>query len=113
MATLATLMAVVRGVKFYDMRNARVHRGERVVLRRAPNNPFDRNCVDVLLRGGLLLGHLEAPVAARLSLLMRAVPVEVVGYVLAHEATCMPFYIFIVYSFTVRCSLTSTHAHLP
>ena len=49
-----------------------------MVLQRQPNNQFDVNYLDVrLVCGRLLLGHVEAPVAARLSPLMRNVVVEV------------------------------------
>ena len=78
--TMASFVAEVKGVKFHDCRGLRACRGERVVLRRQPYNAYDANCVEVQLqRGRRLLGHLEAAVAARLSPLMRDVPVEVAG----------------------------------
>ena len=65
---LATAVAQVKGVRFYDLRDSGACRGELVVLQRQPNNPFDVNCLDVrLVCGRLLLGHIEAPVATRLS----------------------------------------------
>ena len=65
-------VAQVKGVKFYDIRRSGASRGERVVLRRNPNNAYDVNCVEVrFVRGLLLVGHLEAPVARHLSSLMR------------------------------------------
>ena len=67
-------------MKVYDYRGLRACRGERVVLRREPYNAYDVNCVEVRLqRGRRLLGHLDAAVGARLSPLMRNVPVEVAG----------------------------------
>ena len=55
-------------------------KGERVTLLRQPGNVFDTNCVDVrLVHGRLLLRHLEAPLAARLSPLMLDLDVEVTG----------------------------------
>ena len=77
---LVSFVAEVKGVKFYDCRGLRACRGERVVLRRQPYNTYDVYCVEVRLqRGRRLLGHLEAAVAARLSPLMRDVPVKVAG----------------------------------
>ena len=41
-----------------------------------PESVYDVNCLDVrLTRGGFILSHIEAPVAARLSPLRRDVPV--------------------------------------
>ena len=78
---LATLVAQVKGVQFYDLRDSGAGRGELVVLQRQPNNLFNANCLDVrLVHGRLLLGHIEAPVVARLSSLMRDVAVEVTGF---------------------------------
>ena len=47
---------------------------------RRPDNQYDANCLDVrLVRGGIMIGHLEAPVASQLSPLMRDTPVDVSG----------------------------------
>ena len=47
---------------------------------RRPDNPYDINCIDVrLVRVCNLLGHIEAPMAARLSPVMRDVAVVVSG----------------------------------
>ena len=52
-----------------------------MVLQRQPNNLFNSNCLDVrLVLVRLLLGHVEAPVVARLSPLKRDVAVEVTGF---------------------------------
>ena len=57
---LASLVAQVKGVKFYDVRSSGAGRGERVVPRRQPNNAFGVNCVEMLLlQGRLLLEHIE------------------------------------------------------
>ena len=41
---------------------------------------YNMNCLDVrLARGGMIIGHLEAPVAAQPSPLMRDLPVYVSG----------------------------------
>ena len=70
----------MKGVKFYDLRDSGASRGEPVVLWRQPSNVFDVNCIEVrLARGRLLVGHLEAAVAARLSPLMRDFGVDVAG----------------------------------
>ena len=65
---LVVLVAQVKGVRFYDLRNSGLSKGERFTLMRQPGNA---NCVDVrIVRGRLLLGHLKAPLAACLSPLM-------------------------------------------
>ena len=76
---LATFVVQVKGVKFYDCRNSRVNRGERVIVLRRPDNPFDANCLDVRLVRRSLLGHVEASVSARLSPIMRSGEVDVTG----------------------------------
>ena len=77
---LAVFVAETKGIKFYDLQRSGVVRGERVFLVRWPNNAYDGNCIDVrLTRGDLMVGHLEAPVAARLSPLMRDLPINVSG----------------------------------
>ena len=64
---LVVLVAQVKGVRFYDLRNSGLGKGERFILMRQPGNAFD--CVDVrIVRGRLLLGHLEAPLASPLML---------------------------------------------
>ena len=51
-----------------------------VVVGRRPDNVHDVNCLDVtLVRGGYLLGHLEASMAARLSPMTRDLNVAVSG----------------------------------
>ena len=54
---------------------------DRVFLVRRPDNPFHVNCLDVRLERcpRYLLGHLEAPIAAVLSPLMRDLLLEVSG----------------------------------
>ena len=66
---LASFVAEVNGMIFYDQRRSRASQGEYVVLRRQPNNALDANCVEVciLRREHLLVGHLEAAVAVRVS----------------------------------------------
>ena len=69
---LGSLIAQVKGVKFYDLQASGACLGDRVLLIRRPDNPYDVNCLDVRLgrgrgRGRPLLGHLEAPIAAFLS----------------------------------------------
>ena len=78
---LASFVAEVKGVMFYDLRRSRACRGERVVLRRQPNNTFNVNCVEVcqILRGRLLVGHLESAVAAHMSPLMCDPHVDIEG----------------------------------
>ena len=76
---LASLVAQVRGIMFYDLSVSAVAMGEQVYLVRRPDNRYI-NCLDVRLRGRpYLLGHLVAPVAALLSPLMRDVSLEVSG----------------------------------
>ena len=77
---LAVFIAQTKGVKFYDLQTSGAVRGEGVFLIRRPDNAYDVNCIDVqLARGRLLVGHLEAGVAAHLSPLMRDLPVDVSG----------------------------------
>ena len=65
---------------FYDFGVSGACRGESVVVGRRPDNVHDVNCLDVtLVRGGYLLGHLEASTAARLSPMMRDLNVAVSG----------------------------------
>ena len=47
---LASFVAEVKGVKFYDCRGLRACRGECVVMRRQPYNAYDVNCVEVRLQ---------------------------------------------------------------
>ena len=79
---LASFVAQVRGVMFYGLHTYGARQGERVVLVRNPNNPYDNNCVDVrLVRGSFsfLLGHLAVEVAAQLSPLLRDASFEASG----------------------------------
>ena len=77
---LASLVAQVRGIMFYDLSVSAAAMGEQVYLVRRPDNRYDINCLDVRLCGRpYLLGHLVAPVAALLSPLMRDVSLEVSG----------------------------------
>ena len=63
---------------FYDFGVSGACRGESVVVAQRPDNAYDANCLDVrLVRGQYLLGHLEAPMAARLSPMMRDVCIHV------------------------------------
>ena len=70
---LAVLVVQTRGVKFYDFGSSGVSRGERCVVLRRPDNLYDVNCLDVRLLNNRLLGHVEALVAAHLSLLSCAI----------------------------------------
>lgn len=78
---LASFVAQVKGVMFYDLSISGAGWEDSVYLVRAPYNPYDRNCLDVRCARGrpYMLGHLTAPVAAVLSPLMRDVSVRVVG----------------------------------
>ena len=77
---LAVFVAQTKGIKFYDLRRSGAVRGEGVFLVWRPDNTYDINCLDVrLVRGRTMIGHLEAPVAAQLSPLMRDLPVDVSG----------------------------------
>ena len=78
---LAVLVCQVKGVRVNDVSCLGTRIGERVSVSRGPNR-FDIHCLDVRLwRGRLLLGHVEASVAALLSPLIRDLNLEVVGYV--------------------------------
>ena len=77
---LGSFVAQVRGIRFYDFGVSGACQGESVVVGRRPDNVHDINCLDVtLVRGGYLLGHLEALMAARLSPMMRDLNVAVSG----------------------------------
>ena len=81
---LAALVAQTKGIKFYDQQTSGACRGECVSLVRRPDSVvrrpdsvYDVNCLDVrLARGRFLLGHIEAPIAARPFPLRCDVPVE-------------------------------------
>ena len=74
---LAALVAQTKGIKFYDLQTSGACRGERVSLVRRPDSVYDVNCLDVMLAAGrFLLGHIEAPIAARLFPLRCDVQVE-------------------------------------
>ena len=74
---LADLVAQTNGMKFYHLQTSGACRGEHVSLVRWPDSVYDVNCLDVRLeRGRFLLGHIEAPIAARLFPLRCDVPVE-------------------------------------
>ena len=67
-------------MRLYDLERTGVVRGESVFLVRNPANVYDSCCVEVrLTRGRLLLGNLEAPLAALLSPLMLSFLLEIVG----------------------------------
>ena len=76
--SLASLVAQVRRVMFYDLQTSGACYGNQGHLVRRPQ---DVNCTDVSLVCGrpFLLGNLEAPVAALVSPLMRDFAVEVSG----------------------------------
>ena len=63
---LASLVAQVRGIMFYDLAVSGAFYGDRVYLVRRPHDRYDANCLDVrVVRGRpYLVGHLVAPVAA-------------------------------------------------
>ena len=78
---LAALVSQIKGIKFYDLQTSGTCRGERVPLVRRPDSVYDVNCLDVRLAcGRLLLGHIEAPIAARLFPLRCDVPVEMYSH---------------------------------
>ena len=82
-AVLASFVAQVRGIMFYDLAVSGASWGDSVHLVRAPYNRYDSNCLDVRCASGkpYLLGHLAAPAAALLFPLMRDVSVAVSGSV--------------------------------
>ena len=74
---LAALIVQTKGIKFYDLQTSGACRGEHLSLVRRPDSVYDVNCLDVrLVRGRFLLGHIEAPIAARLFPLTCDVQVE-------------------------------------
>ena len=74
---LAALVSQTKGIMYYDLQTSGACGGERVSLVRRPDSVYDVNCLDVrLARGRFLLGHIEVPIAARLSPLRCDVPVE-------------------------------------
>ena len=77
---LAVFVAQTKGIKFDDLHTSGAVRGKQVFLVRRPNSPYNVKCLDVQLTcGGFMIGHLEAPVAAYLSTLMRDTLVDVSG----------------------------------
>ena len=78
---LASLVARVKGVMFYDLTVSGAGWGDSVSLVRAPCNPYNRNCINVRCARfrPYMLGHLTASVVAVLSPLMRDVAVTVSG----------------------------------
>ena len=74
---LAALIAQTKGIKFYNQQTSGACRGKRISLVRRPDSVYDVKCLDVrLARGRFLLGHIEAPIAARLFPLSCDVQVE-------------------------------------
>ena len=72
---LAALVAQTKGIKYYDLQTSGTCGGEHVSL------VYDVNCLDVrLVHGRFLLGHIEAPIAARLFPLRCDVPVEMYSH---------------------------------
>ena len=59
---LATICSAVRGVKFYELAGGGGWFWERGKVVRDPNNFFDDNCVEVVVRGRKL-GHLAREAA--------------------------------------------------
>ena len=81
-AVLAVLVAQTRGVMFNDLQVSGACYRDQVILVRRPQDRFDMNCMDVVLMRGRLpsmLGHLEDPVAAIISPLMRDASLSVSG----------------------------------
>ena len=79
---LASLVAEVRGVMFYELQECGASWGDRVTLVRRPDDHHDVNCVDVRFVCGMrsfLLGHLAAEVAAYLSPLLCDLSLEASG----------------------------------
>ena len=78
---LAALVAQTKGIKYYDLQTSGACGGEHVSLVRRPDSVYDVNCLDVrLVHGRFLLGHIEAPIAARLFPLRCDVPVEMYSH---------------------------------
>ena len=65
---LASLVAQVRDVMFYDLAVSGACYGDHVYLVRRPHDRYDAYCLDVRVVCGrlYLVGHLAAPVAALL-----------------------------------------------
>ena len=79
MQMLAVLVCQVKGVRLHDVGRRGVPIRERLSVQRA-RNLHHTNCLNVKLRRNqLLLGHVEAPVAALLSPLICDLSVEVAG----------------------------------
>ena len=72
-------LATVKGIRLYDLGGTRAIRGVEVFQRRNPSNAYDANCVDVHLKRGYLLCHLEARVAAVVGPLMDTLPIVIDG----------------------------------
>ena len=88
---LAALVAQTKGIKFYDLQTSGACRGEHVSLVRQPDSVYDVNCLDVRLAcGRFLLGHIEAPIAARLFPLRCDVQVEM------YSRLCFPSHVRII-----------------
>ena len=68
---LVSFVPQVRSIMFYDFGVPGACRGESFVVARRPDNACDANYLDVtLVWGPYCLGHAEASMTARLSLMM-------------------------------------------
>ncbi len=67
---LAFFEIQVRGVRLYQCDREACFFGTPVRFRRDPSNPYDSNCVEVML-GGRKLGHVARRFARWLSLLLQ------------------------------------------
>lgn len=69
MASLASFVSQARRIKFYY---SLLFVGQRFQCCLEPYNPYDRNCVALVLPGHSMLGHLAREVARLLALLLKA-----------------------------------------
>lgn len=61
---LGSIHSKIVGVRYYD---GYASTGERVIPRREPGNPYDRNAIKVLNVMGTQIGHLPREMAAKLA----------------------------------------------
>ena len=80
MFILAGLLSYTKGIKFYSLQMPATCKGEHVFLAKRPKSVYNVNRLGVRLAcGRFLLSHIEVPVAAHFSALMRDFPSEVLG----------------------------------
>ncbi|KAI0633366.1 SNF2 family N-terminal domain-containing protein [Trametes polyzona] len=80
------LKTSIVGVQYYK---GLVGPGEQVILQRQPNNPYDRNAIQVKNIGGTQVGHIPRQVAAKLAPLMDSGLITVEGVM--HEGNLSGF----------------------